>query len=111
MHRLTGFFRLLYSNFYVGMSFLFLVWITFFDGNDLISLVSNKMKLAEMESEISYYQKKIDAVIAEGQRLRGTPDAMEKFARERFLMKKDDEDVYLIKDDAHMSIFDRLLKE
>jgi cell division protein DivIC len=111
MHRLLGFFRLLYSNFYAGTGFLFLVWITFFDGNDLISLFSNKMKLAETESEIEYYQAKIDAVIAEGQKLRGTPDAMEKFARERFLMKKDDEDIYLIKEVDHTSIFDRLVKE
>ncbi len=111
MHRLVVFFRLLYSNFYACTGSLFLVWITFFDGNDLISLISNKMKLAETESEIAYYQEKINAVVAEGQKLRGTPDAMERFARERFLMKKDNEDIFLFKEESNTSIFDRLLKD
>jgi cell division protein FtsB len=111
MQRVLAFFKLLFSNFYAGTGFLFFVWIAFFDGNDLLSLFSNKLKLAETEAEIEYYQTKIDAVIAEGKKLRGSPEAIEKFARERFLMKKDNEDIFLFKEDESTSIFDRLLKD
>lgn len=101
--------RKLVSNFYLGSSFLFLVWITFFDGNDLISLFSNRYKLSETESEIQYYQERIALVLAEQARLHGNPDAMERFAREKFLMKRDDEDVFVIPQESNSSIFDRLI--
>ena len=110
MKRITSFVRLLFSNFYLGTSFLFLIWITFFDGNDLISLFGNQMKLKDTESEIQFFRNKIDLVIAEQNRLKGSSEAMEKFARERFLMKRDNEDVFLIKEEPDNSMFDWISK-
>jgi cell division protein DivIC len=101
--------RKIVTNFYLGTSTIFLIWITFFDGNDLISLFSNRMKLAEAESDIAYYQERIDMVLAEQARLHGNPDAIERFAREKFLMKKEDEDVFVFPEEANNSIFDRLI--
>ncbi len=68
------------------------------------------MKLRQTESEIEFFRKKIDFVIAEQNSLKGSSAAMEKFARERFLMKKDDEDVFLIKEDFDNSMFDWISK-
>jgi cell division protein DivIC len=99
--------RMLFSNFYFGTSALFLVWITFFDGNDLIGLFGNHMKLRETESEILFYQKKIDAVAAENTHLIGSAAAKEKFAREKFLMRKENEDVFLV-EKVNTSLFDKL---
>lgn len=101
--------RKIVTNFYLGTSTIFLIWITFFDGNDLISLFSNRMKLRETESDIAYYQERIDMVLAEQARLHGNPDAIERFAREKFLMKKENEDVYVFPQEANNSIFDRLI--
>jgi cell division protein FtsB len=101
--------RKLVSNFYLGTSSLFLIWITFFDGNDLISLFSNRLKLMDTESEIQYYQSRIDMILAEQSRLHGNPDAMEQFAREKFLMKRDNEDVFVIPQEPNNSILDRLI--
>lgn len=101
--------RKIVTNFYLGTSTVFLIWITFFDGNDLISLFSNRMKLAETESDIAYYQERIDMVLAEQARLHGNPDAIERFAREKFLMKRENEDVYVFPQEANSSIFDRLI--
>jgi hypothetical protein len=84
-----------------------LVWVTFFDGNDLIGLFSNRMKLAETESEIQYFQDKIQGVVMEQVRLKGNKDAMERVARERFLMKKDDEDVFVFPEPVNTSMIDR----
>jgi cell division protein DivIC len=101
--------RTLVSNFYLGSSTLFFIWITFFDGNDLISLFSNRYKLSETEVEIQYYKERIDMVLAEQSRMHGNPDAMERFAREKFLMKKDNEDVFVIPQEPNNSILDRLI--
>lgn len=109
MQRILPGLRKIFSNFYLGTSFLFLVWITFFDGNDLISLFSNRLKLVETESEIDFYQQKIDQVALEKSRLHGNPAAIERFAREKFLMKKDDEDVFVYPEDPNTSILDRLI--
>jgi cell division protein FtsB len=101
--------RKIVTNFYLGTSMIFLIWITFFDGNDLISLFSNRVKLAETEADIAYYQKRIDMVLAEQARLHGNSDAIERFAREKFLMKKENEDVFVFPEEANNSIFDRLI--
>lgn len=97
------------SNFYLGTSLLFAVWITFFDGNDLVTLFSNQMKLRETESEIAYYKDQIENVRKEQERLQGNPAALERFARERFLMKKDEEEVFIYLEEKDKSMFDRLI--
>lgn len=111
MQRLLTFGKSLFSNFYLGTSFLFLVWVTFFDGNDLISLAGNQMKLVETESEIQFYQEKVNEVLVEQSKLQGSSEAMEQFAREKFLMKRDNEDVFLIKETTSKSILERLTGE
>ena len=111
MQRILQIGKRLFSNFYLGTSFLFLVWVTFFDGNDLISLAGNQMKLIETESEIRFYQQKVDEVMLEQSKLEGSAEAMEQFAREKFLMKRDNEDVFLIKETTNKSILERLTGE
>lgn len=109
MRKIIGYTVGLFSNFYIGTSLLFLVWITFFDGNDLISLVSNKIELIETEREISYFQRKVGEVNAERSRIMENPDACERYAREKFLMKKSDEDVFVIPQEKEETFFDRLI--
>jgi cell division protein DivIC len=97
------------SNFYVGTSILFLIWITFFDGNDLITLVSNKIDLMKTEREIQFYQAKVEEVTIEKDRLMENPDALERFAREKFLMKKADEDIFVIPQEKDENLLDKLI--
>jgi hypothetical protein len=88
-----------------------MVWITFFDGNDLIGVFRNKWKLVEMENEIQFYKNKIDQVAIEQSRLKGDKRALEVFAREKYLMKKQDEDIFLIHQEPDKSMFDRLMSK
>jgi hypothetical protein len=108
MHVVLSIARKIVSNFYLGTSTVFFIWITFFDGSDLIGLFSNRMKLADTQNEIELYKKRIDLVIAEQARLAGKSDALECFARERFLMKKDNEDVFVVQQEPNNSILDAL---
>lgn len=100
-----------FSNFYLGTSICFLVWVTFFDGNDLIGLFGNHLELKQTENEIEFYQRKVELVILEKEQINGTVEAQERFAREKYLMKKVDEDVFLVENPSRASILDQLTGE
>ena len=71
-------------------------WLLFFDGNDLITQTQGRRKLAELERERDYYKGKIGEVERERDALLNNPNLLEKFARERYLMKRPREAVYVI---------------
>ncbi|HWY98390.1 MAG TPA: septum formation initiator family protein [Bacteroidia bacterium] len=85
-------------NKYITASVLFFVWICFFDRNDLISEIKLVYKINKLKTERSYYQKQTDAATQDLKELQTNPANLEKFAREKYLMKKDNEDVYVIVD-------------
>ncbi len=86
----------IFSNFYFIVSAVFVVWMLFFDSNDLFSLYSLRQKVTGLEDQKTYYQEKIVEVKKEREELFSNPDMLEKFAREKYLMKKDQEDLYII---------------
>ncbi|MFD2572906.1 septum formation initiator family protein [Spirosoma soli] len=88
-------------NFYVATGLVLLVWMTFFDANDLPSQAQNWWKLRELESDVKYYQTKIKAVQTERREVLGNDKLREKFAREKYLMKKPTEDVFVIVDEQN----------
>jgi cell division protein DivIC len=54
--------------------------------------------LQKLEAKKKYYQEQIKKAKKEVADLQNDPAALEKFARERYLMKRDGEDVYIIED-------------
>ncbi|MCU0419859.1 MAG: septum formation initiator family protein [Cyclobacteriaceae bacterium] len=85
-----------FRNFYVVTGLCFLVWMTFLDSNDLISRVKMGAKLRALEREKEYYQEKISEVEKDRQELTTNRELLEKFAREKYLMKKETEDIFII---------------
>ena len=81
---------------YVLSILVFLVWMTFFDRNDFISQYSYQQELKKLEVDKEYYQQQIEENKKSIHELMSDPDNLEKFAREKYHMKKDDEDVFLI---------------
>jgi cell division protein FtsB len=86
-------------NFYVVTGVCFLIWLTFIDSNDLISRFSLTAKLHSLENEKKYYEKKIKEVEQDRKELTTNKELLEKFAREKYLMKKESEDVFIIQVD------------
>lgn len=86
----------LFRNFYFLATVFFLVWMTFIDSNDLITRVKMGSKLRSLEREKEYYQEKIVEVEKDRQELMTNKELLEKFAREKYLMKKESEDVFVI---------------
>jgi cell division protein DivIC len=85
-----------FRNFYLITGLVFLVWMLFFDANDLVSQWRKSRKLGELEAEKEYYQQKIVEVTAEREELKSNPQLLEKFARENYLMKRPTETVYIV---------------
>jgi cell division protein DivIC len=86
----------IFRNFYVVGILFFLVWMTLLDQNDFISRFRLTSKLRSLENEKEYYQEKITEVQKDHDELFGERESLEKFAREKYLMKKDTEEIFLI---------------
>ncbi|MGB3077246.1 MAG: septum formation initiator family protein [Chitinophagales bacterium] len=84
------------TNKYLIVSIAFLSWMLFFDNNDIASQVQLRMKLSEYRNKKEYYEQKIADVKNEKKELLTNQESLEKFAREQYMMKKDDEDLFVI---------------
>lgn len=92
LSKLPSFFR----NFYVLSLLIFLFWILFLDSNDLISQARLSHKLKNLEAEKAHYLEKIDEVKKDREELLSNNELLEKFAREKYLMRRKTEDLYVI---------------
>lgn len=86
-------------NFYVATGLGLLGWMTFFDANDLPTQVGNWWELRKLDREAAFYQTQIKSVQRERQEVLGNDQLREKFAREKYFMKKPGEDVFVIVDE------------
>lgn len=87
-----------FTNSYVIILTIFLVWILFFDENTLLNREFNK-EIKDLRSTIEFYKKEIEKDKKIIKQLKDSLQ-LEKFAREKYLMKKDNEDVYIIEFDT-----------
>jgi cell division protein DivIC len=85
-------------NKYLVTSVAFCAWLLFFDDRDFITThFRHREELKKLEQSRKYYQEQIAATRAELDRLRSNPATIERYAREKYLMKRDNEDVFLIR--------------
>lgn len=85
------------KNKYLIAVVLFIVWITFFDNFNIIKQSKIKKNIKQLEENKKFYIQEITKDSAEYYDLLNDAEKREKFAREKFLMKKEDEDVYIIR--------------
>jgi len=71
----------------------------FLDSNDLISRFKMSSKLRNLDREKEFYQEKISNVEKDRTELMTNKDLLEKFAREKYLMKKESEDLFIIQEE------------
>lgn len=68
----------------------------FFDKNDVFTQAARGRQLKELEESRQYYSDQITAERKELEQLKSNPGVLEKYARENYLMKRDNEDLYLV---------------
>lgn len=87
------------KNFFVVTGVSLFAWMLFFDQNDFISQYRMNKKLRDLENEYSYYEQKMPEVYSESQALKHNSAQLEKFAREKYLMKKKSEEVFIVQEE------------
>ncbi|MGL5318400.1 MAG: FtsB family cell division protein [Bacteroidales bacterium] len=82
----------------IGLS-VFLVYMTFFDEDNFIRRIKLWTEIQSLESQVSHYENEISKSQKQLERLHSDKETLEKFAREEYLMKRENEDIFLIEED------------
>lgn len=85
-----------FKNKYLFATFFFVVWVLFFDHNNLIERAHLIHDVNQLEQDRDYYIERIKQDSARLIELMSSPENLEKFAREQYLMKADNEDIFVI---------------
>ena len=72
------------------------VWVIFFDKNDLKTQLELRKEVKQLEEERNYFAKETQGITSDIKELYTNPKTLEKFAREKYLMKRDNEDIFVI---------------
>ena len=84
---------------YIVVTILAVVLIGFVDDNSVWHHIRNKQYIGELEDEIEKYEKLNQSNQAQIRELDSNPKAIEKIARERYFMKTDEEDIFVLSED------------
>jgi cell division protein DivIC len=74
----------------------FAVIMLFLDKNDIFSNMARNRELQELEQSKEYFTKQIASERKELEALKSNPATLERYAREKYLMKGDNEDLFLL---------------
>lgn len=86
----------LFRNKYFIATAAFLSWMLFFDKNDVLSQYEYRSELSKLQEEKDFYVTETEQVKKNLNELSTNLKSAEKFAREKYFMKKDNEDVFII---------------
>jgi len=75
---------------------IFIVWVGLFDDNNLIDRISSLKRLNQLNEDKVYLLNKISEDKQNLENLKNNEQTIEKFAREQYFMKRDNEDVFII---------------
>ena len=85
-----------FSNRYVLTAAVGLVWVTFISEIDLVYLAKSQFELNRLENQVAHYELEIEATRNQLVDLTSNPERLERFAREKYFMKRDNEDLFRI---------------
>ena len=90
-------FKIVKDKYFLATVF-FLVWICFFDQNDVFTRAEIENEIKELKSDMTYYKDQVEDLRLTQENLQNSDKELERFAREKYYMKKDGEDIYVFKD-------------
>ena len=86
-------------NKYFIVLFAFAVWITIFDQNSLLFRHKLSSRIEQMKKQKELYTKEIEDNKRKIEELQSSPENLEKFAREEYLMKKENEVIFVVEEE------------
>jgi cell division protein DivIC len=84
------------KNKYVLTVTVFFIWMLFFDQNNMVDQVKMRFEIRQLEDDRAYYLEQIEKDSTRFHELTTDRENLEKYAREQFLMKKPNEDVFVV---------------
>jgi cell division protein DivIC len=88
-----------FTNIFILIVLVFAVWMTFFDENSYLVHREFNKEIDELEKTIKFYEDRINEDRTTIKKLQDSLE-LERFAREKYLMKKKNEDIYVIEFDT-----------
>ena len=85
-------------NKYLIFFLLFILWVVFIDDYNLINQSKIKNTVDNLKIQKEFYISEIKSDSTELYKLQNDPAEQERFAREKFLMKKENEDIFIIRE-------------
>ncbi|MEO9146415.1 MAG: septum formation initiator family protein [Ginsengibacter sp.] len=92
--------RHIFTNKYLITGIAFAVWMMFFDRNDVPLQLKRVQELRDLKQSEENMTLQITNTRKELELLKTNPATLEKYARENYLMKKDNEDLYIVSFDS-----------
>lgn len=86
------------KNKYLLTALVFGVWLIFFDDRDIVTTHNHRNELQQLQESRDYYLQQIQLTQKELDQLKNDPVLLEKYAREHYRMKKDNEDLFIVKE-------------
>lgn len=83
------------KNKYILTTLIFIIWLLFLDNNNLLDRFDYIHEYNQLKSDQEYYLEKIKNDAKRMEELRTDKENLEKFAREQYLMKKENEDIFI----------------
>lgn len=83
----------------LGILLFFVIYMSFFDEYNWLRIHRDKEKLESLQEEREYLLQKIEEDRTQLHTLQTDSEALEKYAREQYLLKKDNEEVFIIQED------------
>jgi len=84
------------KNKFVLVSVALLIWLAFFDSNNWIKQIRLQSEISDLKEQKEYYLREIQKDSIALFDLTNNQETQEKFAREKYLMKKENEDIIVI---------------
>ncbi|MEM6272198.1 MAG: septum formation initiator family protein [Bacteroidota bacterium] len=85
-----------FKNFYLVVGGAALVWMLFFDRYNVVARIETQVRIGQLESDLDFYQQEKGRIEEARSVLENSPQELEKYAREEFRMKKDNEDLFIL---------------
>ena len=95
--------RKIFLNKYLITGIAFVAWMLFFDRNDFTLQLKRVNELRKLHQSEILMDNQIESTKKELGQLKTNPETLEKYAREKFLMKKDNEDLFVINSDSSLT--------
>ncbi len=87
-----------FSIYQIGIILVLLTSLFFFSDSSIIKRIKYEREIRDLKAQIEYYKKQTETDKKKLNELQSNKDNLEKYARENYLMKKENEEVFVIED-------------